>query len=147
MLAGVCSGAYLSLHAALANAGVNGLVMANLVKFRWDLADDASAGSKLQSMRGYLVAARKPENWQRLLSGEIRAWPIVSSLAGRVARRAAGRHARLMARLRGAADIATVSGFACHAMGELNRRGVYTDFLYGTGDLGLEEAAFCFGAT
>lgn len=145
VLAGVCSGAYLSLHAALANAGVSGLVMANLVKFRWDLADDAAAGSKLQSIRGYLVAARKPENWQRLLSGEIHAWPIVSSLAGRVARRAAERHARLMARLRGAADIATVSGFACHAMGELNRRGVYTDFLYGTGDLGLEEAAFCFG--
>lgn len=145
VLAGVCSGAYLSLHAALANEGVNGLVLANLVKFRWDLADDATAGSKLQSIRGYLVAARKRENWQRLLRGEIRAWPIASSLAGRFARRAAERHARLMARLRGAADTTTVSGFACHAMAELNRRGVHIDFLYGKGDVGLEEAAFCFG--
>jgi dienelactone hydrolase len=81
VLAGVCSGAFLSLHAALANPGVNGLVLANLVKFRWDRGDDRTGGKCGRSWRGWLAAARHAGNWQRLLQGQVRIGPLAAAKA------------------------------------------------------------------
>ncbi|WP_342052493.1 MULTISPECIES: serine aminopeptidase domain-containing protein [unclassified Cupriavidus] len=142
VLAGVCSGAFLSLHAALANPNVTGVVLANLVKFRWDAADEAEASDDLRSARVYLAAACKWENWRRLLSGRLDVARIVSATLRRIRHRA--RAAGAAAHTEGGGE-SGVSAFACGAVRELNRRGVRTDFVYGASDVGLREVRLGFG--
>lgn len=142
VLAGVCSGAFLSLHAALANPNVTGVVLANLVKFRWDAADEAEASDDLRSARVYLAAACKWENWRRLFSGRLDVARIVSATLRRIRHRA--RAAGAAGHPQGHGESA-VSEFACGAVRELNRRGVRTDFVYGSSDVGLREVRLGFG--
>ncbi|CAG2146514.1 serine aminopeptidase domain-containing protein [Cupriavidus plantarum] len=142
VLAGVCSGAFLSLHAALANPNVTGLVLANLVKFRWDAADDTEASDDLRSARVYLAAACKWENWRRLLSGRLGVGRILSATLRRIRHRA--RAAGAGANTPEGGESA-VSEFACGAVRELDRRGVRTDFVYGCSDVGLRELRLGFG--
>ncbi|SOZ62369.1 putative hydrolase [Cupriavidus taiwanensis] len=145
VLAGVCSGAFLSLHAALANPGVNGLVLANLVKFRWDRADDRSAGKGARSWQGWLSAARRGGNWQRMLQGEVRVGPLAAAMARHAYRHATERVAFRLTRLRGGDDLASATAYARAAMRSLDERGVRTEMLYGSEDMGLEEAQLRFG--
>lgn len=145
VLAGVCSGAFLSLHAALANPGVNGLVLANLVKFRWDRADDRSAGKGARSWQGWLSAARRGGNWQRVLQGQVRIAPLAAAMARHAYRHATERVAFRLTRLRGGEDLASATAYARAAMRSLNERGVRTDMLYGSEDMGLDEAQLRFG--
>ncbi|RAS04204.1 hypothetical protein C7415_110117 [Cupriavidus alkaliphilus] len=145
VLAGVCSGAYLSLHAALANPGVNGLVLANLVKFRWDRADDRSSGKGARSWQGWLTAARRGGNWQRMLHGQVRIGPLAAAMARHAYRHATERVAFRLTRLRGDEDLASATAYARAAMRSLNERGVQTDMLYGSADMGLDEAQLRFG--
>jgi len=153
VLAGVCSGAFLSLHAALANDHVCGLVLANLVKYTWGEADEASLGEADQSLRLLWCAARKPGNWLRLLRGDIRPLPLLKGIARRVGALATYGFSRWRLALRSGApeDGAEVDpaqsaqSFACAAVRSLDRRGVRTQFLYGATDIGLEETAQCLG--
>jgi dienelactone hydrolase len=146
VLAGVCSGAYLSLQAALANPGVNGLVLANLLKFRWDRADDASAGKSIRSWRGWLSAARHASNWQRLLQGDARVGPLAAAMARQAYRRTTERLAFRLTSLRGGdEDLTSATGYARAVMRDLDRRGVRTDLVYGAADVGLDEARRRFG--
>ncbi|ULX50421.1 hydrolase [Cupriavidus taiwanensis] len=145
VLAGVCSGAFLSLHAALANSGVNGLVLANLVKFRWDRADDRSVGKGGRSWQGWLSAARRGGNWQRMLQGHVRIGPLAAAMARHAYRNASERVTFRLTRLRGGEDLASATAYARAAMRSLNERGVRTDMLYGSDDMGLEEAQLRFG--
>ncbi|WP_427307701.1 serine aminopeptidase domain-containing protein [Cupriavidus sp. H39] len=145
VLAGVCSGAFLSLHAALANPGVNGLVLANLVKFRWDRADDRSAGKGARSWQGWLSAARRSGNWERVLQGQVRIGALAAAMARYAYRHATERVAFRLTRLRGGEDLASVTAYARAAMRSLNERGVRTDMLYGSEDVGFDEAQLRFG--
>ncbi len=134
--AGVCSGGFLALQAALAAAPIDGLVLANLLKFRWDgHAGDGSAEAEPQSTRVYLAAARNPAQWLRVLRGEIDPWPHAAALARRLFSSRAGAEP-------GAKDL---DAYAREAMHSLQRRGVRVDLLYGAGDIGLEEARSRFG--
>lgn len=137
--AGVCSGGFLALQAALAAAPIDGLVLANLLKIRWDRHDgddgDGAAEAQLQSTRVYLAAARKPAQWLRLLRGEIDPWPHAAALARRLFASRGGPEP-------GAKDL---NAYAREAMQSLQRRGVRVDLMYGAGDVGLEEARSRFG--
>lgn len=144
VLAGICSGAFISLYAGLENLDVTGLMLVNLVKFRWDATDDAGATDQLRSARVYLAAARKWENWRRLLRGELGLRRLLGATLRRVRLRLRERHE--------AADAArpdhtheSVPEFASAAMRELDRRGVRTVFLYGATDVGLHEAHLGLG--
>ncbi|WP_439672248.1 Serine aminopeptidase S33 domain-containing protein [Cupriavidus necator] len=146
VLAGVCSGAFLSLQTALANPGVNGLVMANLLKFRWDRADDAMAGKCVRSWQSWLAAARHAANWQRLLYGDARLVPLaVAAMAQQAFRRVSDRLAFQLASWRGDENLSSVTSYARAAVRDLDGRRVRTDFLYGSEDIGLEEARLRFG--
>ncbi|WP_422650657.1 hypothetical protein [Cupriavidus sp. H18C1] len=136
VVAGICSGGFVALQAALAAAPIDGLVLANLLKFRWDSRDggkganaDAEAESEAdvdaepQSTRVYLAAARNPAQWLRLLRGEIDPWPHAAALARRLFARRAGADP-------GARDL---DAYAREAMHDLQRRGVRVDLLYGAG--------------
>ena len=146
MLAGVCSGAFLGLQTALANPGVDGLLMTNLVKFRWDSSDDATAKEGIRTWNSVIDAASKTSNWRRLWGGKARVWPVVVGVARHLSRRMRERGAAGMARLRGnGKPHESVTTYAIAAMQELNRRGVRTEFLYGSADVGLDEARFRLG--
>lgn len=162
VLAGVCSGAFLSLHAALASDKVCGLVLANLVKYTWGEQDIATLGEADQPLALLWHAARQPGNWLRLLQGDIRLLPLFKGVARRL-RALAGyglERLRCPARRTWQSDAAgpvdweqdgedsvdgTARAFARFATRRLDRRGVRTEFLYGATDVGLEETAQCLG--
>ncbi len=62
---GICSGAFLGLHAA-AQRDVRSALLINALAFIWD--DDARAGGLSERLSGAVVDSRQ---WRRLLSGEI----------------------------------------------------------------------------
>ncbi|AOY95144.1 alpha/beta hydrolase [Cupriavidus sp. USMAA2-4] len=155
VLAGVCSGAFLSLHAGLASDKVCGLVLANLLKYTWGEQDVATLGQAEQPLSLLWYAARRPGNWLRLLRGDIRLLPLLMGCARRVRALVAYRLERVQAALRGGAsrkaageddgEARTAREFAWAAVRKLDRRGVRTEFLYGATDIGLEETAQCLG--
>ncbi|PLP97063.1 serine aminopeptidase domain-containing protein [Cupriavidus pauculus] len=150
VLAGVCSGAFLSLHAALANDKVCGLVLANLVKYQWTDADDDTHGKTDQPLRLFWHAALKPGNWQRLARGDIHPGRLLKTVARRIGALSMYHAGRLAARLHGGTSEAgelTTSGRspARQFMAKLHQRGVRTELLYGVTDVGLEETAQCLG--
>ncbi|AZG16077.1 serine aminopeptidase domain-containing protein [Cupriavidus pauculus] len=144
VLAGICSGAFLSLHAALANRGVNGLMLVNLVKFRWDAADNAAASDHLRPAHVYLAAACKWENWRRLMRGELGLRRLAAAMARRVRQRLRERRETAPAEVAEPSP-QTVPAFASAAVREFERRGVRTLFLYGASDVGLHEAHLGLG--
>jgi len=144
VMAGVCSGAYLSLQAALANEHVTGVVMANALKYLWRDEDDAAHHHHPARLRDYLHAARDARNWQRLMRGEFPLKAILAAPAraarGVVRRLAGGGHAR-----RAAAAYDIEREYARGAMTKLSRHRVQLDLLYGVDDAGLVLAGRCFG--
>jgi dienelactone hydrolase len=146
VMAGVCSGAYLSLQAALANPHVTGVVMANALKFLWRDEDNTAEHSGADTLRDYLFAARSARNWKRLMRGDIPVRQMAAVLA-RGARRLVMRPAsRLTPTQPAASPIDAEAEFARDAMARLSLRGVHLDLLYGVEDPGLELAVRCFGA-
>lgn len=145
VLAGICSGAFLSLHAALENPDVTGLMLVNLVKFRWDAADQATASDRLRPARVYLAAACRWENWRRLFRGELGLRRLLAAMSRRI--RVRLREHNVVTATPGAQGQAgqTTQDFASAAVRELERRGVRTLFLYGASDVGLHEAHLGLG--
>jgi alpha-beta hydrolase superfamily lysophospholipase len=66
VLGGLCSGAYWSLHAALADMRVAGTLMINLYAFFWSeaLVAERDTGNSLSALRGY--------GWRRLAHRDVR---------------------------------------------------------------------------
>lgn len=139
VMAGVCSGAYLSLQAALANEHVTGVVMGNALKFLWRDEDDTAPHDGAPTLRDYLYAARSARNWQRLMRGDIPLRQIASALTRRA------RRLFTISRPASAAQTDAEPDFARDAMASLSRRGVQLDLLYGVDDAGLVLAGRCFG--
>ena len=139
---GICSGAYLALHAALANTRVTGMIAINLptlvvrecITLR-DMGelDDGSAQAYLQSF----FKARK---WLEVLHGRMHLSPAIRSLTRYVIERANG----IMDRFSG-------GRFGGHAtatrevLQRLERRRVCVRLLYSPLDVGLERFKAVFG--
>lgn len=73
VLMGLCSGAYVSFHSALADARVAAIVLMNILFFHWKEGDsvDARKRAALKSTRFYARAVRGQEMWARLVRGEV----------------------------------------------------------------------------
>ena len=154
VLAGVCSGAFLSLHAGLASDKVCGLVLANLLKYTW--ASRTWPRSAGRTAAEPAVVCRAPA--RQLAAAAARRYPPAALADGlRAPGTRAGRlpPERVQAALRGGAsrkaageddgEARTAREFAWAAVRKLDRRGVRTEFLYGATDIGLEETAQCTG--
>lgn len=89
VLAGLCSGAYLSYLAALADARVAGLVLMNQQTYRWREGDTVEVRKRatIKSSAFYLRAAGDGATWKRLLTGQVAARQIAARLLQRMARR------------------------------------------------------------
>jgi len=134
--AGICSGAYHALHAALADERVVGLYLVNLPKYRWRFGDEADVVQRraMRSTHAYLQGLKQPDIWRRMLRREIHAGRITALLARRLLRRLALRAGGSMA-----------ARFPRQALTALSRRGVRTAIVHGLDDPGLDELEAHFG--
>lgn len=84
-LIGLCSGAYMAFHTALADPRVAAQVMLNPQTFEWREGDTLDVNRKLEykSFRFYLRAALREETWSRLLRGQVNWKGILSALTVR----------------------------------------------------------------
>jgi pimeloyl-ACP methyl ester carboxylesterase len=137
---GVCGGAFVGLHAALAHPAILGCFSVNLQKFIWDEAARVVPG--VASTRVLQRSAVSLQKWKRVLRGESSLRPAALELARRMRRR----FGRSVVDL-----IESVTGFLIapsevqRFMHRLNAKGVQVQLLYGDFDLGLDELKIHFG--
>jgi dienelactone hydrolase len=71
--AGLCSGAFFSFHAALADERVVGMMLLNIQLFHWRVGDpvDARKRDVVKSQHFYRKAAFERQAWARLVRGQV----------------------------------------------------------------------------
>ena len=144
VVVGLCAGAWIGLHAALADRRVIGLVAINLQRFIWrpHMSLQVVLRSHKRSSATYLAALRDPACWRQLLRGEVDLVGICRMLGRRFAYRIGSRLAGLAAGLMGRES-------ALHQvrrwMAELAQRRVSVLFIYSDEDPGIDELETFFG--
>jgi pimeloyl-ACP methyl ester carboxylesterase len=141
-LVGVCSGATLALFAALRDARIEGLILANAQVFGRidDKRIDALLTTGFGATSTYVSKAMSASAWARVVSGEVALSKLVSIIAAIARRKAVG--------LLGASRLGPGRSKAVEArrnVSALARRGVRMLFIHGDRDVGREEVDLCFG--
>ncbi|MBY6241006.1 hypothetical protein [Methylosinus sp. Sm6] len=139
---GVCSGATLALYAALRDARVERLMLANAQVF--GRVDETMIDELLTTDFGatstYVSKAMSARAWARVASGEVSLGKLASIFAALARRKASG--------LLGAARLGPGRGKALEArrnFAALARRGVRILLVHGDRDVGREALDLCFG--
>lgn len=144
ILAGLCSGGYLALHAAHADPRVGGVVAVNVLKLIWhhgvdDL--DEIERSATQASRQYGAQALSASAWKRVLRGEIGAERLFA-----VARMMTARIARKLGERVGYEGVLPQETRQVRAMlRDLSARGVRVSFVHTDMDASRDEADRHFG--
>ncbi|WP_322042754.1 esterase [Paraburkholderia sp. J67] len=139
---GVCSGAYVSIHTALAHPGVVGCMSINLPFFFWGGPQTRPGAHFIESSRVYWKSIWTPYKWMRLLTGRSNGRAIAIELARRgFVRLSALASSRFGRRL----DVKTSTGAIRQLLMNLERKRVRTSLVYGSLDAGLDELASHFG--
>lgn len=89
VLGGLCSGAYFSFHAAAIDPRAVGLVMINILTFKWKEGDSLEVARR-QSIKAtgfYLRSSLSSSTWRRALTGDVNVALILLKLSGRIVRR------------------------------------------------------------
>ncbi|HZZ11375.1 MAG TPA: alpha/beta fold hydrolase [Paraburkholderia sp.] len=139
---GVCTGAYVGLHAALAHSGVVACASVNLPFFMWGGASTRPGGRHVASSGVYRLSMRNPRKWLRLLTGRANGAAITTELVRRLYARISVRASMLFENLLGQP---TPGGAIRRLMLELERKGVQTSLMYGPFDEGLDNLEIHFG--
>jgi alpha/beta superfamily hydrolase len=142
--AGICSGAYASLHAAARTTCVAGVIAINLPRFVWPAGQtlEAVMQQRINSARGYCVSMRNWRKWKRLVSERRDLRPILRALCRPVVSRFRLPVIRAAERLGRTPRDGTERGLL-HA---LERRRVRTLLVYGEFDHGIDELHRHFGS-
>jgi pimeloyl-ACP methyl ester carboxylesterase len=143
---GICSGAYSALRASLVEPALTAVIAVNIARFHIPEGMSMADLEELQrnSLKRVGPAIFKPSKWWLVLSGKRRFRPIAQAVAS-----------NLIARLRShrldwsgnraaapAVDALMDPHGVVHA---LERKGVRTLFIYGSGDEGMEQFNAHFG--
>lgn len=141
MTAGRCSGAYLGLQSAVADRRIAGVVAVNPIVFRWKEGQsvDEALENPVQTLEHYGRRLAQKETLLRVLRGEINVLRKGREVLGRLSARAIRPLAAAVGGV-SARERAVFSDFRA-----LRSRGVPVVFLYGVGELGLDEFALFFG--
>jgi len=143
---GICSGAYLGLHAAVADPRISGVMAINLEQFGFapgtTLLEVGNANPG--STRAHLRSLFKVKKWQEVLRGQTPLAPVLRSLARHAFERMGGYIARLTDGMIGASKAHTV---ARHMLNRLDQRGMRLRLLYSPLDIGLDEIKSVFGSS
>lgn len=102
-LMGLCSGAYVSYHTAIADPRVSGLVMINPLTFHWTDGDslEVRLRSSFKSSEVYKKNLFRMETWLRIARGDVGVRAIALELGRRTGRRAEREAKSMLARLTG----------------------------------------------
>jgi dienelactone hydrolase len=146
---GVCSGAYLSMRAALLKPGLDGLVLVNQDRFNWGINETGGANqvgtiSRSAPTRVHMRSAMQLGKWLRVMRGQTSFWPKLKAVAQRIGQRNTAALRRNLSRFRSASLDSSTGGIA--AIRALDARGIKTHFVYGTYDVGLEVGEYTFGS-
>jgi pimeloyl-ACP methyl ester carboxylesterase len=139
---GICTGAYVSLHTALAHPAVTACASVNLPFFVWGGARTRPGAQHVASSVVYRRAMRNPRKWLRLLTGQANGRAIIAELTRRLCARMTARASTALERLFGQS---TPGGAVRRIALELERKGVQTSLMYGPLDEGLDELEIHFG--
>jgi pimeloyl-ACP methyl ester carboxylesterase len=143
---GVCSGAYLCLHAATVSPYIRSLTLVNTPKFNSPedpvplVGNDNRPRTATSTFIRSFVNAHK---WKRVLRGQREVAPIAKELVRRMGTRFTASMAYLAERTVGVNSVGSRVRAMVRGLGE---RGVQVRFVYGNADVGLEEFAVFFGA-
>ncbi|TDU32297.1 acetyl esterase/lipase [Panacagrimonas perspica] len=141
VLWGICSGAYMCYHAALASESVSGALLFNLQLFRWreqEVKENLARG-RVKSFAFYARKAVEIPTWRRFLAGSI----DVRSIAGGIAARATK---RIKVGLHQMVFGSSGAGLPRHQIAQLSKRGCRLSFVCTPEDTGLHEIRIHLGA-
>ncbi|MFM0203768.1 esterase [Paraburkholderia fungorum] len=139
---GVCSGAYVSIHTALAHPAVVGCMSVNLPFFVWRRSQMRPGARPVESSLVYWRSIRDLRKWCGLLTGHANGMTIFLELARRWCARVIARTSGPFERCIG---FTTSTGAIRRLVTGLEHKGVQTSLVYGSLDAGLEELAIHFG--
>ena len=109
VLMGLCSGAYVAYHTAIADPRVAGVVLINPLTFHWTEGDSLEVRMRKSfgSTEQYKRRLFKVETWKRIVKGDVGVAKITAELTRRVGRRTTFEVRSLLARLSGGIAEAT----------------------------------------
>jgi hypothetical protein len=139
---GVCTGAYVSLHTALAHPRVVGCMPVNLPFFLWGAPQSKPGAFHFGSNRMYWRAIRSPRKWLRLLTGGADGLAKAMELARRCNVRLTS---LATSPFEGRFGVNSSTGQIRQFIKELGRKGVQTSLVYGSLDTGRDELEMHFG--
>ena len=144
VLVGLCSGAYLAYHTAIADARVAGQVLVNPYAFEWKEGDPVAPRLReaIHSTRFYVRALLDPGIWARALRGDVNAMHIARLLSERFYARLDSALPAISARLRG--RLAPTNGVQ-RAFSALCERGVESALVSSFDDGGIDMVAGYLG--
>ncbi len=141
---GLCSGAFHSLQASLADRRIETLVMLNPSTFSWSKDQDFAKfiQSSTRSTGFYMETMMGRKGWKRLLRGELDVFKAIRTVWSHMARRlrALGSHAAERAGWQGPGATPR------QAMARVSARGVRTLVVIGTIDAGADVLKAHFGS-
>ncbi|PHP87001.1 alpha/beta hydrolase [Burkholderia sp. AU18528] len=142
--AGICSGAYAALHAAVKTPSLGGVIAINLARFVWPagLSLDAVQKQRNNSVRGYWLSVRDWQKWKRLVRERRDLRPIVRAVAANAIARVSVPVKEAAARVGWKPRVGTPRG----VMHVLAQRDVRTTLVYGALDPGIDDVRRHFGA-
>ncbi len=140
ILVGVCSGAYLSFHAAVADQDTAGIVLINPQTFTWREGDSLQLRTRrsIRAIGFYRRHIFDASTWQRLMTGHISAWLIISGVIATLRKRFGLRFSDLFQR-DVASGVPRPQPDVENAFRRLLQRGVNTFLVYSAADGGLNE--------
>jgi alpha-beta hydrolase superfamily lysophospholipase len=143
---GLCSGAFVAYHAALADPAVTSIVLVNLQIFEWKdgMSLEVNPLTRRDRSEYYKRRLFTKEIWLKMLRGEVDLPRALEDAFGSVVDRARGKLARLVARLPGAAGRGAP---VARAFDELCRRGVDVLLVFSEGDPGIDNLNEKVGAS
>ncbi len=139
-IAGICSGAHLAFHAAVADKRLASFIAVNLNRFDWPagLRVEDAVRNVYRSSRAYARKAADPRTLLRLVRGELDVRGIARALASRVRQKLR----TVFARRAASADAHSPRSL----MRQLAGRKTQALFIYGSQDAGLDEISLQFGS-
>ncbi|MES2186694.1 MAG: alpha/beta fold hydrolase [Pseudomonadota bacterium] len=141
VLVGVCSGAYLSFHAAMTEADVASIILVNPQTFTWREGDSLELKRRtgIHSMRFYRSRLFDAGTWKRLVTGQVNLGVILFGMAAVVRKRFALRLAALRSSPASAASAAAANTDIRGIFRGFLQRGVEVFLIFSANDGGLDE--------
>jgi pimeloyl-ACP methyl ester carboxylesterase len=136
---GLCAGAYLAFHSALADVRLHGVVMVNAQTFDWKDGDSLEIKRRTSVMSNafYKRAILQRETWQRALTGKIDFRTIGTALLARTQHRAQAEARRVLSSL---GVMSSAEWFdVAQSFATLLKRGVQTYLVYSEEDEGVDH--------